>query len=116
MVASCTSTPEPLSGVLLGRPDLNLTPDFVSRLHHCVHRAIARDPNDRHASLAVFADELEALVRDEAEPVQAVGSTPPAVPRAIDWRRRVTLLVAMTALAVVIGFVVGRLLGGGLSA
>ena len=94
-------------------------PDVPPRVEAAVHRAMAKDPDDRFATMADFADELEACLAE----LEAGGATRVNVPatrpttgarthRARAWPIVVTLVIVLAAAAGLLAYALTRDGGG----
>jgi predicted Ser/Thr protein kinase len=100
---------DPVPGITLVRPDVPLRVDAALR------RAMAKDPDDRFASMGEFVTELEGCLVALAEPdaERTVVAAPAVAPRSRPQARRrrrsplVLLLVGIAAAAVAVGAYLG---------
>jgi predicted Ser/Thr protein kinase len=100
---------DPVPGITLVRPDVPL------RVDAALCRAMAKDPDDRFASMGAFVTELEGCLVALAEPdaERTVVAAPAVAPRSRPQARRrrrsplVLLLVGIAAAAVAVGAYLG---------
>jgi hypothetical protein len=85
-------------------PPSRRRPDLDPRLEAICLRAMAREPRERFASMADFAQALGAYLRGEAVPVGPVRRAP----RRPAWRKRAALGAALLGLLVVVTLILLR--------